>query len=129
VATTAIQWGTHLEADMTRDAFIRTRTDSYLKDRAEVVFKRLGINMTDAINMFLAQVALRDGLPFDVSVPSEDVEFQKMKQAAIAKHRKQLNKDIRSGISDIEKGKVVSDKDFEKQLRKRVTSRKPQPSA
>lgn len=57
---------------MAKDAYIRTRTDSTLKASAEEIFSRLGLNMSDAINLFLAQVTLRDGLPFEVRLPNAD---------------------------------------------------------
>jgi DNA-damage-inducible protein J len=41
-----------------------------LKDRAEVVFHRLGLNATQAITLFYKQVELRDGLPFDLVIPT-----------------------------------------------------------
>ena len=41
-----------------------------LKDHAESVFHRLGLNATQAITMFYRQVELRDGIPFDIVVPT-----------------------------------------------------------
>jgi len=41
-----------------------------LKDRAEEILHRLGLNATQAITMFYRQVELRGGLPFDVVVPT-----------------------------------------------------------
>lgn len=43
----------------------RVGTDRYHK--AEKVFDRLGLKTTDAINLFFAQVALREDLPFAVT--------------------------------------------------------------
>jgi len=42
-----------------------------LKDHAESIFRRLGLNATQAITMFYKQVELRDGLPFNVAIPTE----------------------------------------------------------
>ena len=50
---------------------VRARVEPELKDRVESVFHRLGMNATQAITMFYKQVELRDGLPFDVVVPTE----------------------------------------------------------
>ena len=36
--------------------------------RAEKILRKLGLTPTDAVNMFLAQVELRQGLPFEVRV-------------------------------------------------------------
>ena len=55
---------------MSKSAMVRARLEPDLKDHAETVFHRLGLNATQAITMFYKQVELRDGLPFDVVVPS-----------------------------------------------------------
>ncbi|MDD4018379.1 MAG: type II toxin-antitoxin system RelB/DinJ family antitoxin [Kiritimatiellae bacterium] len=56
---------------MTKTAMIRARVEPELKRNAETVFQRLGLNATQAIMMFYKQVELRDGLPFDVVVPTQ----------------------------------------------------------
>jgi DNA-damage-inducible protein J len=50
---------------------IHTRIDPHLKHSAELVFNTLGINLTDAIRMFLTQVTLTQGIPFDVKIPNK----------------------------------------------------------
>ncbi|MBN1942174.1 MAG: type II toxin-antitoxin system RelB/DinJ family antitoxin [Phycisphaerae bacterium] len=55
---------------MSKSAMVRARVEPELKDRVESVFHRLGLNSTQAITMFYKQVELRDGLPFDVVIPS-----------------------------------------------------------
>jgi DNA-damage-inducible protein J len=56
---------------MSKSAMVRARVEPELKQRAETVFHRLGLNATQAITIFYKQVELRDGLPFDVVVPTE----------------------------------------------------------
>jgi DNA-damage-inducible protein J len=41
-----------------------------LKNHAENVFRRLGLNATQAITIFYKQVELRDGLPFNLAIPT-----------------------------------------------------------
>ena len=55
---------------MSKTAMVRARVEPDLKNQAETVFRRLGLNATQAITMFYRQVELRDGLPFDVVVPT-----------------------------------------------------------
>ena len=55
---------------MSKSAMVRARLEPTLKDHAETVFHRLGLNATQAITIFYRQVELRDGLPFDVVVPT-----------------------------------------------------------
>jgi DNA-damage-inducible protein J len=54
---------------MSKTAMVRARLEPKLKNHAERVFRRLGLNSTQAISLFYKQVELRDGLPFDVVVP------------------------------------------------------------
>ena len=55
---------------MRKSAMVRARIEPTLKDHVENVFRRLGLNATQAITMFYQQVELRDGLPFDVVIPT-----------------------------------------------------------
>jgi DNA-damage-inducible protein J len=55
---------------MSKTATVRARLDPGLKDHAEDVFHRLGLNATQAITIFYKQVELRGGLPFDVAIPT-----------------------------------------------------------
>ena len=56
---------------MAKTAMITTRVEPDLKTDAEKVLKALGISTTEAINLFLSQVRLRKGLPFDVKIPNK----------------------------------------------------------
>jgi DNA-damage-inducible protein J len=55
---------------MSKSAMVRARLEPELKSNAETILRRLGLNATQAITMFYKQVELRDGLPFDVAIPS-----------------------------------------------------------
>lgn len=55
---------------MSKTATVRARLEPKLKGHAETVFHRLGLNATQAITIFYKQVELRDGLPFDVVIPT-----------------------------------------------------------
>lgn len=56
---------------MAKTAMITTRVTPELKADAEKVLSKLGISTTEAINLFLSQVRLRKGLPFDVKIPNK----------------------------------------------------------
>lgn len=45
------------------------RIDEVTKKRAVELLEGLGLNLSDAVNMFLKQVVLRGGLPFEVRYP------------------------------------------------------------
>lgn len=54
---------------------INVNVDTKIKEEATVILKGLGLNMSTFINMALAQVVKRDGVPFEVvnPKPSKDL--------------------------------------------------------
>jgi DNA-damage-inducible protein J len=58
-----------------QDAVVRARVDSALKHDTEKVFEKLGLTTTEAIRLFLAQVKLRGGLPFEVRIPTDNSDL------------------------------------------------------
>lgn len=55
---------------MIKTATVRARIQPKLKERAENVFNRLGLNPTQAITIFYKQVELRNGIPFNLTIPA-----------------------------------------------------------
>jgi DNA-damage-inducible protein J len=51
---------------------IHMRIEPELKAGAEAVLNRLGLSTTEAITVFLNQVILTGGLPFEVKLPPQD---------------------------------------------------------
>jgi DNA-damage-inducible protein J len=56
---------------MSKTSTVRARIEPDLKDKAEHIFRKLGLTTTQAITLFYKQVELRDGLPFEVAIPTE----------------------------------------------------------
>ena len=67
------------------------RIDKNIKEQATALFANLGLDMSSAVNIFLRQCILRDGLPFAVEVP----RYNRETEAAMAEA-----KDIMSGRRD-----------------------------
>ena len=57
---------------MSKSAMVRARMEPDLKQHVEDVFQRLGMTATQAITVFYKQVEMRNGLPFNVSIPNEE---------------------------------------------------------
>jgi addiction module RelB/DinJ family antitoxin len=58
---------------------MRARVPAPRLRKAEKVLRKLGLTPADAVNMLLAQIVIRQGLPFDVSArprPLLDAEEQ-----------------------------------------------------
>ena len=56
---------------MGKTTTIRARTSPELKEEVEGILKELGLNTTEAINIFFSQIRLRHGLPFEVRIPNK----------------------------------------------------------
>ena len=56
---------------MSKTSSIRARIEPELKNKAETIFRQLGLTTTQAITLFYKQVELRKGLPFDIAVTNE----------------------------------------------------------
>ncbi len=56
---------------MDKTSTVRARIKPELKNKAEQVFRDLGLSTTQAITLFYRQVELQNGLPFDVVIPNE----------------------------------------------------------
>ena len=52
-----------------KTANLYARVEPDIKEQAEAILSTLGIPASNAINMFYRQIILRQGLPFDVSIP------------------------------------------------------------
>ena len=66
---------------------LNVRVDEKLKKQASELFADLGLDMSTAVNMFLRQAVMKDGLPFDVvrEVPNAETlaamaEVEEMKK-------------------------------------------------
>jgi len=55
---------------MQRTANIYARIEPELKSNAEMVLGQLGIPLSSAIGMFLRQVVLHNGIPFEMKLPA-----------------------------------------------------------
>lgn len=60
---------------MAKTENIFVRVEPQVKKQAEAVLQSLGIPMSNAIGMFLQQVVLQRGIPFDVKLPKKGPIF------------------------------------------------------
>ena len=58
---------------MSKSSLITIRIEPEIKARAEKLYSSFGLNLSDAINMFIHQSLLNNGLPFELRYP----EFNK----------------------------------------------------
>jgi len=55
---------------MNKTATIQTRVDPVVKKNAQEILKKLNITMSEAITMFLSQITLHQGIPFELKIPN-----------------------------------------------------------
>ena len=52
------------------------RIEENTKKQAMELLEGLGLNLSDAVNIFLRQVILQNGLPFEVKYPEDMLEYK-----------------------------------------------------
>lgn len=55
---------------MAKTTNIYVRLEPGLKEQADAILRQMGIPMSNAVNIFLKQVVMQRGLPFDVKLPA-----------------------------------------------------------
>ena len=95
----------------TRTANVFTRVDPETKAQAEAILNQLGIPMSNAIGMFLRQVVMHRGIPFDVRVPAS------VPVCIGSMTKEQLDMELQKGMDDIAAGRVISADAVETELR------------
>ncbi|HET55204.1 MAG TPA: type II toxin-antitoxin system RelB/DinJ family antitoxin [Ignavibacteria bacterium] len=59
---------------MNKSATIQTRIDPKVKNQAQKILDKLNISMSEAISIFLTQVSLHKGIPFEIKLPNKLTE-------------------------------------------------------
>ena len=55
-----------------KTAAVHSRIEPETKKMAEGILRKLGLSPTEAIRLFYTQITLRNGLPFNISIPNEE---------------------------------------------------------
>lgn len=87
---------------MSKTTSIFARVEPEIKEQAEMVLNKLGIPMSNAINIFLRQVVLQNGLPFEVKIThNRPIAIKDLTP-------EEFNNEIEKGFNDLRAGRVVS---------------------
>ena len=97
---------------MARTSNVFARVEPNIQEQAESVLDQLGIPMSNAIGMFLRQVVIHRGIPFEVKLP----ENAPLSLATMTKE--QFDAEITKGMDDIEQGRVFSAEEVAAELRR-----------
>jgi len=94
---------------MAKNDTIHVRVNEDVKNNAEETLSMLGMTLSEAINMFLCQVSLTGGLPFDVRLP--------MPKEVVVKNRTDLIQKLDEAEEDIRNGSVSAAADVFSRIR------------
>lgn len=94
---------------MAKTETLHVRVNENVKEKAEATLGMLGISISEAVNMFLCQVNLIGGLPFEVKLPAPE--------RVIVRSKEDLYQKLDEGEADIQNGRVSSADDVFGRLR------------
>ena len=97
---------------MARTSNVFVRVEPEIKEQAEQVLNRLGIPMSNAVSMFLRQVVLQRGLPFEVKLPP----VQPLVYGSL--NREQFDTEMEKGMVDIRESRVYTADEIESEMKR-----------
>ena len=87
---------------MAKTTNLYVRPEPGLKEQAKLILGQLGIPVSNAVNIFLKQVVMQRGIPFDVKLPT-------IKPIAISDLTEiELNEELEKGYTDFTQGNTKS---------------------
>jgi addiction module RelB/DinJ family antitoxin len=85
---------------MAKNETLHIRVNENVRTSAEKTLDMLGLSISEAVNMFLHQIPLVGGLPFDVKVPLAP-------ESVLIHGKEDLYEKLGVGIEQIKAGKVI----------------------
>lgn len=97
---------------MAKTTNLYVRLEPGLKEQAEAILSQLGIPVSNAVNIFLKQVVMQRGIPFDVKLPA-------VRPLAVADLTEaELNAELEKGYADFIQGDTKSAAETFAEIRK-----------
>ncbi len=98
---------------MARTSNVFARVEPEVNEEAEKVLDQLGIPMSNAVGMFLRQVVLQNGIPFDVKLP------KKAPLAYGSLSKEEFDAEMEKGMADLKAGRVLSADEADEHFRRK----------
>ena len=86
---------------MARTSNVFARVEPEIKEQAEQVLERLRIPMSNAVGMFLRQVVLQRGIPFEMKLP----QTTPLNYGFLT--REQFDAEMEKGMADVKAGQSL----------------------
>ena len=99
---------------MARTSNIYVRVEPDIKEQAEVILEKLGIPMSNAVSIFLRQVIMQNGLPFEVKILNDKP------LSLLNLSETEFNREMQKAHDDFERGSTYSFEEIEKELNKEL---------
>ena len=97
---------------MAKTSNVFARVEPEIKEKAETVLEQLGISMSNAVDMFLRQVILHNGIPFEVKIPkSEPLSYGSLT-------KEQFDKELQKAVDDVKEGRVYTAEEIEAEMKR-----------
>ena len=97
---------------MAKTSNVFARVEPEIKEKAETVLEQLGISMSNAVDMFLRQVILHNGIPFEVKIPkSEPLSYGSLT-------KEQFDKELHKAVDDVKEGRVYTAEEVEAEMKR-----------
>ncbi|MBQ7296272.1 MAG: type II toxin-antitoxin system RelB/DinJ family antitoxin [Clostridia bacterium] len=98
---------------MARTSNVFARVEPDIKEQAEEILDQLGIPMSNAVGMFLRQIVMHRGIPFEMKLP------QNAPLAYGSLTKQQFDSEIEKGMADLKNGNIVSSDEVEAFMRQK----------
>lgn len=91
----------NIHRNITKFGFVHSRINEYIKDEASLILNKVGLNVSDAIRLFLNQVVLTKGIPFPICIPNAETiiamesadKGEKLEKVTLEKLRSQFQRE------------------------------------
>lgn len=97
---------------MARTSNVFARVEPEVKEQAESILEQLGITMSNAVDMFLRQVVLQNGIPFEMKLPKSDP----LSYGSLTKE--QFDKELQKAIDDVKEGRVYTAEEIAEEMKR-----------
>ena len=95
---------------MSKTSNVYIRVEPKVKDGAEAVLNELGLSMSNAVSIFLRQVVMQNGLPFEVKMPSKKpLVYEDLSE-------EDFDHEMQKAMDDLDNGRTYTPEEVEKNL-------------
>lgn len=97
---------------MSKTSNVFVRVEPKTKEQAEIILNKLGLSMSNAVELFLKQVVINKGIPFEIKLsPKHPPCIDDLT-------KEEIDALIQEGVDDVEAGRVYTQDEVKMILKK-----------